>query len=499
MNQLRKQKTEERRKLRNLCREHNIDYDTLYVAVRSTGKFGRNSTELTNKLKDVYHDVVEYGTERMKLVKMENFGAYVVSDQHFLSKAIKYALLRDEGLDRELAKFVRMCYIHYDMFDLEDIKELAADINKRMNLGLKFDEGNYWQELNRTFASYQAGNYPKVEKKGISKVIENLTNTIDSAVENLPFKDKKRRADAIHMVFSDARECYPEDEEEFVDDFLLRRDCEVSILNRARGLVCCQRDGHYFICRESNGQVLMEHSDSFVIERFSQLSSEHSEYDIVSWVESRLAMVDIPEYWDDLNDPDDITGEPVAVQELPTSRHATITKFIDDYYVLDLGTGNKAVDPTTQREVTAEAQFVLMHNGAIMSTAGAYQTVCETMFAYLSATYGTPIDYANPNGIICFYKESIYLVINSKGIIVYATDNVQDAQQMLTVVQEGRLTDAYINNAIQADLGTCDSVALNAFMSKYAMAYKHPKLPRDVQGLVFCIKRCLAISYVGIS
>lgn len=281
MNQLTKMRVDDMLAIKNECVKNGIDYDTFIAGCRVVYKERKLSTELLQKAKRALKNIVYYGTERAKL-QGKTIQELVSAESDFLAHGFQYCTSQEDGVNAAISKYASYCNIHYNMFDPDDMQDLAKKVAKKMQVTVKDSDPGYLDAVMRALPAYEKGEFPAPKH---SPAVDKFLSEVKKLVE-----EKPNLAKANAQCLPDARQYYLEDDESFALEFFARQQETPAIDGTGNGLILVRQLGHYLIC-DDKGLVL---HDSLDPHTFSSLQYG----DTSAWIAERKELIKLPEHID---------------------------------------------------------------------------------------------------------------------------------------------------------------------------------------------------------
>lgn len=281
MNNLTKLRVDEMLALKKECEQHGINYDTFIAGCRVVFKQKKLTDKLLTSARKALKNIVYYGTERAKL-QNKTMAELIASEPDFLAHGFQYCVSQDDGVLPTIRKYAAYCNINFNMFDPDEMQELAKKVAKKMQLKEKPSDAGYYDTVIQALPAYIKEDFPKSKgSAAISKFLSDLNQIV---------LERPSLARANAQCLPDARQYYLADEESFALEFFARQQEEPTVEGVGHGVTLVRQLGHYLICDES-GMVL---HDSLDPHQFTSLQYG----DTTEWIAQRKEMIKSPEYID---------------------------------------------------------------------------------------------------------------------------------------------------------------------------------------------------------
>lgn len=285
MNNLTKMKVEEMLALKKECENNGINYDTFIAGCRVVFKQKKLTDKLLTSARKALKNIVYYGTERAK-IQNKTMAELMVAEPNFLAHGFQYCVSQDDGVLPSIRNYAAYCNINFNMFDPDDMQDLAKKVAKKMQLKEKPSDEGYYDAVIKALPAYTKEEYPESKTSAlVSKFLSDLNQIV---------LERPSLARANAQCLPDARQYYLADEESFALEFFARQQETPSIEGVGSNLTLVRQLGHYLIC-DTNGMVL---HDSLDAQQFTSLQYS----DPTDWIAQRKEMIKSPEYIDLGND-----------------------------------------------------------------------------------------------------------------------------------------------------------------------------------------------------
>ena len=476
-----KQRIQEVQRLTQSCKNVGIDYNKFIAACRVIHKEKHLSLSLLNKAQTALAHIIDYGTQRIKVLGLQDLVALQIHDEDFLAKGFRYAVSKEEKVDNQIKQFVSFCNIQLDMFDLKDMEELAKDIASKMQLGVKSSDSDYFSKVCSALPQYLKGNLPPKHNKAID-FFKSFAGDIGKHLFDEPDLSKAQK-----QCYPDARACYTDDPETFSLEFFLRQHDTPKVLDTLDDVVFVQQLDHYLVCLH-DGRVL---HDALTTAMFLTLRKMGSR---AEWIAERLSM-NVKEYIDlGLTTSDSNTEEQSATVVKIMATAGLMAELIEKYRIWDLSDDCKAKQPGTGIIMEADARYGLYNRGELVKAFSTPQDALNEFHTIMADVYGQPVDTSSNLGAIFITPNGTFLVVSEDGTIYLATKDAEEATAFVTDLRNGVVTKEYIMERLIDDYRTNDERTLLDVLYSVSKKYPHKKWPADNLQKLFAITPLVADS-----
>ena len=268
-------------------------------------------------LNDFYSWSQQYDSRRLRALKTNNKEELNKSSPDYIAKVVHLGLvLNDSEMPGDMKQFVVYCQTFHDIYTTKQMREFADDLVKKMKLGIKPKDPDYWKKLTSSINAFERSEFPKTRSRatqGLHSIIDRVTgkvgDLVDKAVES---NEGLYIHKYLPMIIADAMGFYVGDDDVVTaSNFLTRHESATNILvDSNMPFVLVSQGGHYLICTR-DGRVIWDKANITSKEASDELTKT---FDLGSgrinteWLNGRIEAAGVKHVWEKLN---------ILVQDLP--------------------------------------------------------------------------------------------------------------------------------------------------------------------------------------